>query len=121
MKKNFIYTLVAATLLSVATSVTSCGGGSQQSKEGNGDELSGEISLSGAFALYPLAVKWGEEFQKLHPNVKIDISAGGAGKGITDALAQTHPGGRNPPVDYAGCEDLGTVNRHRRQDTGECI
>ena len=50
-------------------------------------ELSGEISLSGAFALYPLAVKWAEEFQLLHPGVRIDISAGGAGKGMTDILA----------------------------------
>lgn len=48
--------------------------------------ISGEIQLSGAFALYPLAVRWAEEFKKLYPNVKIDISAGGAGKGITDAL-----------------------------------
>jgi len=50
--------------------------------------LSGTISLSGAFALYPLVVKWAEEFRKINPNVKIDISAGGAGKGITDALAK---------------------------------
>jgi len=51
-------------------------------------ELKGQISLSGAFALYPLAVKWAEEFKKLHPGVKIDVSGGGAGKGITDALAK---------------------------------
>ncbi len=44
------------------------------------------ISISGAFALYPLAVKWAEEYQKLHPEVTIDISAGGAGKGMTDVL-----------------------------------
>jgi phosphate transport system substrate-binding protein len=49
-------------------------------------ELSGNISVSGAFALYPMTVKWAEEFQKLHPEVRIDISAGGAGKGMTDAL-----------------------------------
>lgn len=48
--------------------------------------IEGEIQLSGAFALYPLAVRWSEEFRKLYPKVKIDISAGGAGKGITDAL-----------------------------------
>ncbi len=46
-----------------------------------------QISLSGAFALYPMAVKWAEEFKKVHPKVKIDISAGGAGKGITDVLS----------------------------------
>lgn len=51
-------------------------------------ELQGTLSLSGAFALYPMAVKWAEEFKKLNPKVKIDISAGGAGKGMTDALAK---------------------------------
>lgn len=50
--------------------------------------LKGEISLSGAFALYPMVVKWAEEFKKIHPNVRIDISGGGAGKGMTDALAK---------------------------------
>lgn len=52
------------------------------------NELKGEIQLSGAFALYPMVVKWAEEFRKMHPKVRIDISAGGAGKGITDALAK---------------------------------
>ena len=49
--------------------------------------LEGDISISGAFALYPMTVKWADEFKKLHPNVRIDISAGGAGKGIADALS----------------------------------
>lgn len=52
------------------------------------EELKGNISISGAFALYPLTVKWAEEFKKIHPGVKFDISAGGAGKGMTDALAK---------------------------------
>lgn len=60
-------------------------------------ELRGQISLSGAFALYPLVVKWAEEFRKLHPNVRIDVSGGGAGKGVTDALS--------------GIVDLGMVSR----------
>ena len=45
------------------------------------------ITISGAFALYPLTVKWAEEYQKLHPDVSIDVSAGGAGKGMTDVLS----------------------------------
>lgn len=49
--------------------------------------LKGSITLTGAFALYPLAVKWAEEFRKIHPGVRIDVSAGGAGKGITDVLS----------------------------------
>jgi phosphate transport system substrate-binding protein len=51
------------------------------------DELSGTITVSGAWALYPLMVRWSEEFQALHPGVQFDISAGGAGKGMADALA----------------------------------
>jgi phosphate transport system substrate-binding protein len=50
------------------------------------DKIKGAITLSGAWALYPMAVRWAEEFRKIYPDVKIDLSAGGAGKGITDAL-----------------------------------
>jgi len=70
--------------------MNSCGSGTDKNNDqkGTGDELSGNISISGAFALYPLAQKWAEEFQKLHPKVRIDVSAGGAGKGMTDALSE---------------------------------
>ncbi len=50
------------------------------------EELRGRLSVSGAWALYPLAIKWAEEFQRLHPGVRIDIQAGGAGKGVADVL-----------------------------------
>ncbi len=60
-------------------------------------ELSGDIALSGAWALYPMALRWSEEFRKLHPRVRIDVQAGGAGKGMADALA--------------GMVDLGMVSR----------
>jgi phosphate transport system substrate-binding protein len=54
----------------------------------SGEELEGTITVSGAWALYPMAVKWAEEFQKIHPKVKIDVAAGGAGKGMADCLAE---------------------------------
>jgi len=50
-------------------------------------ELKGQLSLSGAWALYPLAVRWVEKFQKINPGVKIDLQAGGAGKGMADVLS----------------------------------
>jgi phosphate transport system substrate-binding protein len=62
-----------------------------------GDTLSGTITVSGAFALYPLMSVWSDEFHKLHPNVEFDISGGGAGKGMTDALS--------------GAVDIGMVSR----------
>jgi phosphate transport system substrate-binding protein len=49
----------------------------------------GNIAVSGAFALYPMMVSWADEYQKLNPGVRIDVSAGGAGKGMTDALSGT--------------------------------
>lgn len=79
MKKMVVYVSLMAVLLNVSYHK-----GYGQTK----DNLEGTISLSGAFALYPMAVKWADEFKKLHPKVKIDLSAGGAGKGMTDALAK---------------------------------
>src|SRR5262249_30472870 len=51
------------------------------------DDLKGTINISGAFALYPITVKWAQQFKKQHPNVTCNIAAGGAGKGITDVLS----------------------------------
>ena len=51
------------------------------------EKTSGQISISGAFALYPMVVKWADEFKKINPGVRFDISAGGAGKGISDVLS----------------------------------
>ncbi len=45
------------------------------------------IIISGAFALYPLGVKWTEQYKKMHPGARFDVSAGGAGKGLTDVLS----------------------------------
>jgi phosphate transport system substrate-binding protein len=47
---------------------------------------SGQISISGAFALYPMVVRWADEYKKINPDVRFDISAGGAGKGMSDVL-----------------------------------
>lgn len=45
------------------------------------------ISVSGAFALFPMMTVWTEAYHQLHPNVTFDVQAGGAGKGMTDMLA----------------------------------
>lgn len=86
MRKNIIGKSAIALSMAALFVFNACEGKKGDPVKG-GDTLTGEISLSGAFALYPLAVKWADDFKLLHPNVRIDISAGGAGKGITDALA----------------------------------
>lgn len=75
----------------------SCGPSSPGPTTGTESGLEGTLAVSGAWALYPLMVRWGEEFQTLHPGVRFDVSAGGAGKGMADALA--------------GAVDIGMVSR----------
>ncbi len=73
------------------------------SKQGSGSGgLQGTIRVSGAWALYPMMVRWGEEFTKQNPRMRIETSAGGAGKGVADALA--------------GLVDIGMVSREIRQE-----
>jgi phosphate transport system substrate-binding protein len=59
--------------------------------------LSGTISISGAFALYPMMTVWADEFSKLHPDVQFDVQGGGAGKGMTDTIT--------------GAVDIGMISR----------
>ncbi len=88
--------LLACCILMIATGLlVGCGSGGAGAQ--NGSELQGTLTISGAWALYPMVVKWGEVFQVEHPGVQFDISAGGAGKGMADALS--------------GAVDIGMVSR----------
>ncbi len=80
MKKQN-WSILLFTLFVLVFMATSC------NQPASGAQGEGTITVSGAWALYPIMVRWGEEFQKFHPNVRFDISAGGAGKGMADALA----------------------------------
>lgn len=116
MRKN-LYTLIA--LLVVGTMVlTSCGtpteapaatevvaatdapneAATEAPTAAPVEELSGTISVSGAFALYPMMTVWADEFTKLHPDVQFDVQGGGAGKGMTDTIA--------------GAVDIGMISRN---------
>jgi phosphate transport system substrate-binding protein len=86
--------LILIVIVSAAAGCTT----SPASPSGNATAAgSQKITISGAFALYPMMVKWAEEYQKVHKDVTIEVSAGGAGKGMTDALT--------------GMVDLGMVSR----------
>lgn len=63
----------------------------------NGDTLQGKITISGAFALYPLVMRWAEEYRRLNPVIRFDIASSGAGQGMSDVLA--------------GKADIGMVSR----------
>jgi len=85
-------------IITILVGLTIAMGGCQKAIEQEGGaELSGTVRISGAWALYPMMVRWGEEFHKIYPQVTFDISAGGAGKGMADALG--------------GLVDIGMVSR----------
>jgi phosphate transport system substrate-binding protein len=92
MKRNIFcinkFLIVAAIMLSACT---------QKSQTPAPSQLNGTLTISGAFALYPMMTIWSQEFQKVYPSVKFDISAGGAGKGMTDVLT--------------GMVDIGMISR----------
>ncbi len=101
-----IYVMMSL-VLAAAVALSACGGAGQSpaaapsSAPAGGSpgqpELSGTITISGAFALYPMMTVWAEEFTKLHPKVQFDVQGGGAGKGMTDTLA--------------GAVDIGMISR----------
>lgn len=81
--------ILVMVLLTALTFIFSCSKAEKAEKK--------VVTLSGAFAIYPTAIAWGEAFQKLNPNVQIEVSAGGAGKGAADCIA--------------GLVDIGMVSR----------
>ncbi len=90
MKRVITITVVAIILIAIAVFYL-----------GTPGESKGTVKVSGAWALYPMMVNWAEEYQKMHP-VAVEVSAGGAGKGMTDALA--------------GLVDIGMISRSIYQE-----
>ena len=101
MKKRKIliltWILVASFIFSACRQTTTNSGESGSSLSPTEDGLSGTISISGAFALYPMMTVWADEFTKVHPDVQFDVQGGGAGKGMTDTIA--------------GAVDIGMISR----------
>ncbi|HEX3052045.1 MAG TPA: substrate-binding domain-containing protein [Aggregatilineaceae bacterium] len=89
MTRKLLALLLVAVLL-----IAACGDDKESSSDNkkatskdSEDTPKSTITISGAFALYPMVQKWADEYKALHPEVEFNISAGGAGKGMSDVLA----------------------------------
>ncbi len=87
MRTDFKEALIRLLVLSCIVLLMAAGCKSRSSKATIEEELTGNISISGAFALYPITVRWASEFKKIHPKVQFDIAAGGTETGVNDVLS----------------------------------
>jgi len=87
-----------AVFIILTSLLAACGGPTKvPAEDPDSAELQGTLTISGAFALYPMMTVWAEEFSQLHPDVYFDVQGGGAGKGMTDTIT--------------GAVDIGMVSR----------
>ena len=81
---------VMAAALAAAVVGVACGGGAPGTA---GDAGSGgqDLTINGAGATfpYPIYSKWFDEYQKLHPQVKVNYQSVGSGAGIRQVTTQT--------------------------------
>lgn len=95
--RKMVWLLIVSCILGTVSISAAQEPAALQGPESQRPGLQGQITLSGAWAIYPTAVAWAEGFQKKYPGVQVDVSAGGAGKGASDAIA--------------GLVDIGMVSR----------
>ena len=101
-----ILALVLLLLLTTACGAAPAGSADDGAASGGGSNATTTaetaLSVSGAFALFPLMTVWVEAYHALHPEVTFDMQAGGAGKGMTDMLS--------------GVADIAMLSREPRQE-----
>ncbi len=66
------------------------------------DHLSGKLVITGASTLAPLITEIGKRFERLYPDVRIDVQTGGSSRGVADARQ--------------GLADIGMVSRAMKDE-----
>jgi phosphate transport system substrate-binding protein len=102
-KTSFLFLSILIFLLAACGGQTAANSSAASSADsGQSEDQPARISVSGAFALFPIVSVWTEEYSKLHPDITFDVQAGGAGKGMTDMLT--------------GAADIAMLSRDARQE-----
>ena len=88
MNSIFRYTPAGLVAVGFALSLAACGGGDQASGT-PGAASAGQINGAGATFPYPIYSKWFAEYNRLHPNVRINYQSQGSGAGIRQLTSRT--------------------------------
>jgi len=67
--------------------------------------LSGKLTITGSSTIAPLAAELAKQFEKQHPNTKVDVQTGGSSRGITDIRR--------------GTSDIGMVSRKLKSNESD--
>lgn len=85
MKKRMVFCMVIGVLLLAACQVQD----KVDSDVGSGDAPTYYIQNKGSDTMVNLALYWAEEYQQEHTDVRISVTGGGSGTGITALLSNT--------------------------------
>ena len=82
--------ITASVILSLAISTCQSpesGKAATQDSTEDDQVITGTILISGAYGLYPIAIKWADAYSDLYPEIDIQVTKLGTGKGIDELLA----------------------------------
>ena len=79
----FIILLIAGTLIAQS----SCGGAASQTSDK--PTILGTIENKGSDTIVNLALAWAEEYQAIHPDIRLSVTGGGSGTGIAALINGT--------------------------------
>jgi phosphate transport system substrate-binding protein len=101
----------------LAVSLFSCGGGSEEKKEGSG-ELTGTISIDGSSTVYPISAGIAELFAEEQAGVKVMVGQSGTGGGFTKfAAGEIQISDASRPIKDGEAEDCAKKNIKYQQLT----
>lgn len=89
MRKKIGYALVGTLAFGLLLGISGCAGSGTSTNESGSEDLSGSVTASGSSALEPLVYDAAGRFMDLHPNLNIDVSAGGSGTGLQNVADGT--------------------------------
>ena len=72
--------LAASTLLALL--LAACAGGAEAQSPGPASQLTGAIEVDGSSTVYPITEAVAEEFNKVHPGVRVNVGVSGTGGGF---------------------------------------
>ena len=82
--KKARWAVLIVLVVTLMVALVGCGGKTDQGSDNSGQtqKLAGEVKIDGSSTVFPITEAVGEEFQKLHPDVRVTVGVSGTGGGF---------------------------------------